>query len=137
VALTTTLAELEAKMNEYAAHGAQPIPKPPKGTGPKGRLTGAQTKAHRALVQGIEHERELAEKIQNTVLPKVENHDKRVLKARRKEYERLANMSAAELRTTRTRRQTKVVNYRDLDEGPVSLRGPLYFNTVSDSKTGH
>lgn len=107
-------------MAEYAAHGAEPIPKPPKGTGPKGKMTAAQTRAHRTLVQGIENERALAEHIRDKILPKIEAHEKRIAKAKRKEYERIANLNAAELRSTRTRRATKVINYRDLDEGVVS-----------------
>jgi hypothetical protein len=74
-------------------------------------------RAHRALTQGIAAERALAEHIRDKILPKVDAHDKRVLKARRKEYERVAALQAAEERPSRTRRQTKVVNYRDLDEG--------------------
>jgi len=107
-------------MGEYAEYGAQAIPPTPRGSGPKGRLTSAESRAHRALVAGIEAERHLAEVIRDKLLPNLEAHEKRVQKARRKEFERIANMQAAELRTTRTRRVTKVVNYRDLDEGPVS-----------------
>lgn len=72
--------------------------------------------AHRKVCQAIEAERDLAKHIEEKILPKIDAHEKRVQRARRKEYERMVSLQAAELRSTRTRRQTRV-NYRDLENG--------------------
>lgn len=86
---------------------------PPKatGSGPKGKLTAKESMARRKLLKGIEDEKHLGEWITGDLIPRVEKEEARVARVRKKMAESIRNMQAAELRSTRTRRSTRKIDY--------------------------
>lgn len=116
-AISTTIEELRAQGERYAEFGAQKPPKP-KGSGSKAKPTSKENAAHRKLLSGVENERKLGEWVLDGLLPKAEKEEARVLRARRKIAENMRILQAAELRSTRTRRSAKKIDYTydSLDE---------------------
>ncbi len=109
VTMTTTKAELQSQMETYKAHG-EAVPPKPTGSGPKGRPTQKEALAHRRKLKGIEDEKHLGEWIEQSI-PEVEKEEARVSRARKKVLDTMRILQAAELRTTRTRRSTRQVDY--------------------------
>lgn len=107
--MTTTRAELQTQMEQFKAHGEVTLPKP-VGSGPKGKPTQKEAMAHRRKLKGIEDEKALAGWVEE-FLPYVEKEEARIARARRKVVDNLRILQAAELRTTRTRRSTRKVDY--------------------------
>ncbi|EIW67671.1 hypothetical protein TREMEDRAFT_14561, partial [Tremella mesenterica DSM 1558] len=118
--ITSTRTELQVQLNKYTSYGNQSIDRP-QGSGPKAKLTQAEAAAHRKLVKGVEEERKLAEKI-DMLLPAIEKEDGRVQRARRKIQQAAEMAERTELRSTRTRRPTRKVDYTydsdDIEDEP-------------------
>ncbi|KAL1413154.1 hypothetical protein Q8F55_000903 [Vanrija albida] len=110
VAITTTRAELQAQQEVYAAHG-ESKPEKPAGTGPKGKLRPPELLAFRRQVKGVEDEAKLAKWLAEDLVPRAEKEEQRVQRARSRIVSTLRAMQQAELRSTRTRRSTKKVDY--------------------------
>lgn len=85
------------------------MPKP-TGSGPKGKVTSKDSLTHRRKVKGVEDEKQLGEWVEQ-FLPEVEKEEARISRARKRVVDNLRALQAAELRTTRTRRSTKKVDY--------------------------
>lgn len=120
VAITTTRAELQEQQAVYAAHG-ESKPEKPAGTGPKGKLKPSELLAYRRQVKGVEDEAKLAQWLAEDLVPRAEKEEQRVQRARSRIVSTLRAMQQAELRSTRTRRSTKKVDYT-YDSVDVGLR---------------
>ncbi|GMK57315.1 hypothetical protein CspeluHIS016_0401490 [Cutaneotrichosporon spelunceum] len=125
VPMTTTRAELQSQMELFKAHGEVLLPKP-IGSGLKGKPTQKEAMAHRRKLKGIEDEKQLGEWVEQ-FLPHVEKEEARVVRARKKVLDTMRILQAAELRTTRTRRPARKVDYTydsiDDDEELFPRRG--------------
>ncbi|WOO76837.1 uncharacterized protein LOC62_01G000452 [Vanrija pseudolonga] len=120
VAITTTRAELQEQQAVHAAHG-ESKPEKPAGTGPKGKLKPSELLAYRRQVKGVEDEAKLATWLAEDLIPRAEKEELRVQRARTRIVSTLRAMQQAELRSTRTRRSTKKVDYT-YDSVDVGLR---------------
>ncbi|CAK9784403.1 hypothetical protein CC85DRAFT_289190 [Cutaneotrichosporon oleaginosum] len=125
VTMTSTRDELQRQMETFKVYGEAVIPKP-KGSGPKGKTTQKEALAHRRQIKGVEDEKRLGEWIEQ-FLPDVEKEEARVARARKKNLDTMRILQAAELRTTRTRRSTRKVDYTygsmDEEEDELPRRG--------------
>ncbi|BEI86219.1 hypothetical protein CcaverHIS002_0605060 [Cutaneotrichosporon cavernicola] len=109
VTMTTMRGELQSQMEQFKAHGQVVLPKP-TGSGPKGKPTQKEAMAHRRQLKGVEDEKQLGEWVEQ-FLPNVEKEEARVARARKKVLDTMRILQAAELRTTRTRRPARKVDY--------------------------
>lgn len=123
--MTTTRAELQSQLETFRAHGEVVLAKPTTGSGPKGKPTQKEAMAHRRKLKGVEDEKQLGEWLEQS-LPDVEKEEARVARARKKVLDTMRILQAAELRTTRTRRSTRKVDYTyDSIDDDVSFRTHL------------
>lgn len=121
--MTTTRAELQAQMEEFQKYGESKLSKP-AGSGPKGKTTKKQDVEHRRAVKGIQDEKDLGKWVEG-FLPDVEKEEARVSRARKRVLDTMRILQQAELRTTRTRRSTKKIDYTydSLEEVRVVVSG--------------
>ncbi|WVR06507.1 hypothetical protein IAU60_003538 [Kwoniella sp. DSM 27419] len=111
--LATTRDEYETVLSEIEAFGAQPT------ANSKGKETAAQKK----LAVSIRNEKALGEKLRERI-EGIEKEETRIQRAKKRVAQALELQQRAELRSTRTRRQTTKVDYVygdydfDDDDGP-------------------
>ncbi|KAL7423050.1 hypothetical protein Q5752_002349 [Cryptotrichosporon argae] len=116
-AICTTRAELAALTASWAEHGAsQP---PPAGK----KASKADAAARRKVVKGIEEEAALAKRVEEEVMGRAEKEEQRVARQRKRVEDANRLLLSAEVRSTRTRRSTRKVDYTydgfdDEDEQP-------------------
>lgn len=116
--------EYQEKLRTYSS---EPPPKP-QGSGAKGKLTAGEAAKYKKLVKGVEDEKALVLEIEK-LLPDMEKEEavsvqgcrifsdnQRVLRARKRIAATVQASQFAELRSTRTRRPTRQVNYAYGDE---------------------
>jgi hypothetical protein len=140
--LATTRTEFEAAQARFASYGAQPSPKLKAG-GKNGKPTPQESVAHRKLLKGMEEEKALSEILAGRIAD-IEKEEavsrinlwgvwcdgrglkdrQRVQRARRKIVQAVSLAQMAEMRSTRTRRPTRKVDYTfaEMDES-VSKHG--------------
>jgi hypothetical protein len=122
--VTSSRAEVLQYQEKLRTYSNEP-PAKPQGSGPKGKLTAGEVAKYKKLVKGVEDEKALAEEIEK-LLPDMEkeeavNHEclsslvdtdvQRIQRARKKIAATVQASQFAELRSTRTRRPTRQVNY--------------------------
>lgn len=116
--------EYQEKLKIYSSEP----PRKPEGSGPKGKMTAGEVAKYKKLVKGVEDEKALVGEIEK-LLPDMEKEEavsgrrcpfhadhQRVQRARKRIAATVQASQLAELRSTRTRRPTRQVNYAYTDE---------------------
>jgi hypothetical protein len=124
------MTETTEHATQYSEYGHEPLPKP-KGSGSKGKLTKSDEAIHKKAMIGKDNEKALAEKIE-ALIPLIEKEEavsarsctgtstnatvQRVQRQKKKVAAAFELAQLAEVRSTRTRRPTRKIDYSYNDD---------------------